>query len=307
MNKNQLNPIYLNQGYQAFLAPAKINLFLHIVGKREDGYHLLQTLFQLLDFYDTIYLKTNTDGVISRTQHIENINQADDLCVRAANALKTHTAQQHANAALGVDIAYEKRIPMGGGLGGGSSDAATVLIALNQLWQLNLSRQTLMGIALKLGADVPVFVFGQNAWAEGVGEILQPTNLPSTYYVVITPQIHVSTAQVFTRLNDNKALTKYTNPKTIADFSRDAFSQGLYGDFVNDLESVVCNNYPEVAAALNWLKQFGKAQMSGSGASIFVAVNSEAEAQQILQKKPINTVGFTAKSLEYHPLFDMVN
>lgn len=304
MNQNQPNPTYLSQGYQAFLAPAKINLFLHIVGTREDGYHLLQTVFQLLDFYDTIYLKTNTNGIISRTQQVESISEADDLCVRAALALKSYglkqnSALQQTSPALGVDIAYEKRIPVGGGLGGGSSDAATVLIALNQLWQLNLSRQTLMEIALKLGADVPVFVFGRSAWAEGVGEVLQAVSLPATYYVVITPQIHVSTAQVFSRLNDNKALTKYTNPKTIAGFSREPFSD----DFKNDLEKVVCNDYSEIAATLNWLKQFGEARMSGSGASLFVAVSSEEQAQQILQKKPINTLGFVAKSLKYHPLF----
>ncbi len=304
MIQKKPNATYLVKGYQAFLAPAKINLFLHIVGKREDGYHLLQTVFQLLDFYDTIYLKTNTNGIISRTQQVEHITEGEDLCVGAAIALKTYALKQNSalpqiSSALGVDIAYEKHIPMGGGLGGGSSDAATVLIALNQLWQLNLSRQTLMEIGLKLGADVPVFVFGQNAWAEGVGEVLQAISLPTTYYVVITPQIHVSTAQVFSRLNDNKTLTKYTNPKTIAGFSREPFSD----DFKNDLEKVVCNDYSEIAVTLNWLKQFGAARMSGSGASLFVAVSSEEQAQQILQKKPINTLGFVAKSLKYHPLF----
>ncbi len=304
MNQNLVNATYLNRGYQAFLAPAKINLFLHVVGKREDGYHLLQTVFQLLDFYDTIFLKINNKGAISRAQQVDNISEVDDLCVRAALALKNYALekppiQQQANAALGVDIAYEKRIPMGGGLGGGSSDAATVLIALNQLWQLNLNRQTLMDIALKLGADVPVFVFGQNAWAEGIGEVLHAISLPVTYYVVITPQIHVSTAQVFSRLNHNKTLTKYTNPMTITGFSKKPFSD----DFKNDLEELVCNDYLEVAATLSWLKQFGKAKMSGSGASLFVAVNSEEQAQQILQKKPINTLGFVAKSLKYHPLF----
>lgn len=300
---------YIKNGYQAFLAPAKINLFLHIVGKRADGYQLLQTVFQLLDFYDTIYLKTNTSGVVSRAQAIESIKESDDLCVRAALALKTYVLKKpamltEAASSLGVDVAYEKRIPMGGGLGGGSSDAATVLLALNRLWQLNLSRETLMGIALTLGTDVPVFVFGQNAWAEGVGELLQPIKLPDTYYVVITPQIHVSTAQVFKRLNANKALTKYTNTKTIAGFSREPFSQMLSGEFVNDLESAVCHDYSAVADTLNWLKQFGDAKMSGSGASLFVAVNSEAQAQQILQKKPISTSGFIAKSLKYHPLLN---
>ena len=309
---------YINQSYQAFLAPAKINLFLHVVGKRSDGYHLLQTVFQLLDFYDTIYLKTTTDGRISRLQAVENISESSDLCVRAATALKEYALQTSDGALsnvemLGIDIAYDKRIPMGGGLGGGSSDAATVLIALNKLWQLNFSRQTLMGIGLKLGADVPVFVFGQNAWAEGVGEVLQTINLPQTYYVVLTPQVHVATAQIFkefsnrstnrlnSSVNSKMSLTKHTNPMTIADFSRAPHSE----TFNNDLERVVCEDYLEVANALNWLKQFGLARMSGSGSSVFISVDSVEKAEYILQQKPSNTTGFVAKSLNVHPLFEM--
>ena len=309
---------YINQSYQAFLAPAKINLFLHVVGKRSDGYHLLQTVFQLLDFYDTIYLKTTTDGRISRLQAVENISESSDLCVRAATALKEYALQTSDGALsnvemLGIDIAYDKRIPMGGGLGGGSSDAATVLIALNKLWQLNFSRQTLMRIGLKLGADVPVFVFGQNAWAEGVGEVLQTINLPQTYYVVLTPQVHVATAQIFkefsnrstnrlnSSVNSKMSLTKHTNPMTIADFSRAPHSE----TFNNDLERVVCEDYLEVANALNWLKQFGLARMSGSGSSVFISVDSVEKAEYILQQKPSNTTGFVAKSLNTHPLFEM--
>lgn len=309
---------HINQGYQAFLAPAKINLFLHVVGKRPDGYHLLQTVFQLLDFYDTIYLKTTTDGQISRLQAVENISESNDLCVRAAIALKEYALQTSDRAPsnvelLGVDIAYDKHIPMGGGLGGGSSDAATVLIALNKLWQLNFSRQTLMRIGLKLGADVPVFVFGQNAWAEGVGEVLQTINLPQTYYVVLTPQVHVATAQIFkefsnrstnrlnSSVNSKMSLTKHTNPMTIADFSRAPHSE----TFNNDLERVVCEDYLEVANALNWLKQFGLARMSGSGSSVFISVDSVEKAEYILQQKPSNTTGFVAKNLNTHPLFEM--
>ena len=309
---------YINQSYQAFLAPAKINLFLHVVGKRSDGYHLLQTVFQLLDFYDTIYLKTTTDGRISRLQAVENISESSDLCVRAATALKEYALQTSDGALsnvemLGIDIAYDKRIPMGGGLGGGSSDAATVLIALNKLWQLNFSRQTLMRIGLKLGADVPVFVFGQNAWAEGVGEVLQTINLPQTYYVVVTPQVHVATAQIFkefsnrstnrlnSSVNSKMSLTKHTNPMTIADFSRAPHSE----TFNNDLERVVCEDYLEVASTLNWLKQFGLARMSGSGSSVFISVDSVEKAEYILQQKPSNTTGFVAKNLNTHPLFEM--
>lgn len=311
VEKNLIDETIIQQGYQAFLAPAKINLFLHIVGKRDDGYHLLQTVFQLLDFYDTIYLKVNQDGMVSRNHAVQNIKAEDDLCVRAAISLKQYVIKQPSNSSLhysnlGVDIAYTKRIPMGGGLGGGSSDAATVLIALNCLWELNLSSTALSQVALNLGADVPVFVFGQNAWAEGVGEVLQTIELPQAYYVVITPQVHVATAEVFKRFNANKSLTKYTNPKTIAGFSREHFlSSFKVSDFKNDLEQIVCEDYEQVFTTLNWLRRFGDARMSGSGASLFVAVKSEAEANEILKQKPISTLGFVAKSLKYHPLCEM--
>jgi len=306
VENNLVNQAIIQKGYQAFLAPAKINLFLHIVDKRDDGYHLVQTVFQLLDFYDTIYLKVKDNGIVSRNQLVQNINAEDDLCVRAAVALKQYAINYASNAPLqhlnlGVDIAYDKRIPMGGGLGGGSSDAASVLIALNRLWELNFSSTVLMRVALNLGADVPVFVFGKNAWAEGIGEVLQTIELPTSYYVVITPTTPVATAEVFKRFNANKSLTKYTNPKTIAHFSSKPFSK----DFKNDLEQLVCEDYALVSETLSWLKQFGDARMSGSGASLFVAANSEMQAQQILQKKPINTLGFVAKSLKYHPLYEM--
>ncbi|MGB7816747.1 MAG: 4-(cytidine 5'-diphospho)-2-C-methyl-D-erythritol kinase [Methylotenera sp.] len=280
------------QNFQAFLAPAKINLFLHITGRRADGYHTLQSAFQLLDYYDTIHLKPRQDGQIKRISDIANLPENQDLCVRAAVALKQATGCK-----LGVDIAIEKRIPMGGGLGGGSSDAATVLLALNHLWQLNLSREQLMQIGLKLGADVPVFIFGQNAWAEGVGEQLTKIDIPQQYYVVLTPPIHVSTAQVFA----NSRLTRDTKPLKIADFSRDANS----GIFRNDLETVVCKEFPAVASTLEWLNQYGQAHMSGSGASVFVAVNSKQKADEILVQKPANVAGFVAKGLMKHPLFEL--
>ena len=192
-----------------------------------------------------------------------------------------------------MEYAVEKRIPMGGGLGGGSSDAATMLLALNHLWRLGLSRTELMKIGLSLGADVPLFIFGQNAWAEGVGEILSPIDLPEQYYVVLTPLVHVSTAQVFA----NSTLTRDTKPLKIADFSRDTNLE----IFKNDLEAVVCKEFPAVASTLNWLNQFGSARMSGSGASVFVAVNSKQSADELLAKKPANTTGFVAKGLVKHP------
>ena len=286
------------QDFHTFLAPAKINLFLHITGRRTDGYHTLQSVFQLLDFYDTIHLKPTQTGEIKRVNDIANVPASQDLCVRAALAL-----QQATSCAQGVEIFVEKRIPMGGGLGGGSSDAATALIALNHLWQTNLNREQLMQIGLKLGADVPVFIFGQNAWAEGVGEQLSAIDLAPHYYIVLTPQVHVSTAQVFA----NSALTRDTKPLKIADFSRDANST----IFRNDLEAIVCKEFPAVASSLKWLSQYGQAKMSGSGASVFVALDSkkyasQAKADEILAQKPANVLGFVAKGITKHPHIGLI-
>lgn len=275
-----------------FAAPAKINLFLHITGQRSDGYHTLQTVFQLLDYGDTITLTPNQNGSISRKEAIPGVPEADDLCIRAAHALKQAT-----NCPYGVEISVEKRIPMGGGLGGGSSDAATVLIALNDLWQLNLNRTSLIEIGVKLGADVPFFIFGQNAWAEGIGEILTPISLSTKYYVVLTPQVHVSTAKIFA----HSGLTKDTKTLKIADFSNGAYANL----FRNDLEKIVSNEFSAVASTLDWLSQFGNARMSGSGASVFVEIDSLEEAQAIFAKKPDNMNGFVAKSLDKHPLYEL--
>ena len=287
------------QGFQSFLAPAKVNLFLHITGRRTDGYHTLQSVFQLLDFYDTIHLKPTKTDEIKRVNDIANVPASQDLCIRAAIAL-----QQATSCTQGVEIFLEKRIPMGGGLGGGSSDAATVLLALNHLWQTNLSREQLMQIGIKLGADVPVFIFGKNAWAEGVGEQLSAIDLAPHYFVVLTPQVHVSTAQVFA----NSALTRDTKPLKIADFSRDTNSTV----FINDLEAIVCKEFPVVASTLKWLSQYGKAKMSGSGASVFVALDSkkyasQAKADEILTQKPASVAGFVAKGLVKHPLFSLAD
>ncbi len=284
------------QNFQSFLAPAKINLFLHITGRRADGYHTLQSVFQLLDYYDTIYLKPTKTGEIKRLNEINNVPASQDLCALAASALQRATGCK-----LGVEYSVEKRIPMGGGLGGGSSDAATMLLALNHAWQLNLSREQLMQIGLTLGADVPVFVFGQNAWAEGVGEQLTKVEIPQQYYVVLTPPVHVSTAQVFA----SSRLTRDTKPLKIADFSRAQNSGAHSNSFRNDLEAVVCEEFPAVASALQWLSQFGSARMSGSGASVFVAVNSQQQADAILAQKPANVAGFLAKGLNKHPLFEL--
>jgi 4-diphosphocytidyl-2-C-methyl-D-erythritol kinase len=288
------------QDFQSFLAPAKINLFLHITGQRADGYHLLQTVFRILDLYDTIRLKTTTDGTIKRVNDVAGVTAEQDLCIRAAKLL-----QQHTQCSLGVEIFVEKNIPMGGGLGGGSSDAATVLLALNRLWGLNLRRNELMSLGLKLGADVPFFIFGKNAWAEGVGEKLEAINLCDAYYVVLNPNIHISTAQIFA----NKQLTKNTIPKTMSDFSGAAklTACNLIAEFTNDLEKIVCSEYPAVLDCLNWLSQFGNARMSGSGASVFLEVGDEKIAAEICNQKPKNIQGFVAKGLNQHPLIDFTS
>lgn len=286
------------QDFQTFLAPAKINLFLHITGQRADGYHTLQTVFQLLDFYDTLHIKSTQNSEIKRINEIDGVPASQCLCALAASAL-----QQKTGCKFGVEYMVEKRIPMGGGLGGGSSDAATMLLALNHLWQTGLSREELMQIGLSLGADVPIFIFGQNAWAEGVGEILSPINLPEKYYVVLTPPAHVSTAQIFA----NSTLTRDTKPLKIADFSRDANLDSKSGAFKNNLEAVVCKEFSAVANTLKWLSQFGQARMSGSGASVFVVLNSQAKANEILAQKPANVAGFVAKGLVKHPHFSLLD
>jgi 4-diphosphocytidyl-2-C-methyl-D-erythritol kinase len=293
------------QGFLPFLAPAKINLFLHITAQRADGYHLLQTVFQLLDFYDTIWLKPTKNNIIKRVNEVAGVPEAQDLCIRAATLL-----QQHTQCPLGVEIIVEKNIALGSGLGGGSSDAATVLLALNRLWQLNLSRSELLALGLQLGADVPFFIYGKNAWAEGVGEQLTAIQLASAYYVVLSPDAHVSTAQIFA----NKQLTKNCNPQTMSDFSgmkksstENSAVGNISAEFINQLEKVVCSEYPPVLAALTWLKQFGDARMSGSGCSVFLEVSNEKIATEICNKKPENIRGFIAKGLSQHPLFEYAN
>jgi 4-diphosphocytidyl-2-C-methyl-D-erythritol kinase len=277
---------------QSFLAPAKINIFLHVTGQLANGYHTIQSAFQLLDFYDTISLHTTSNNKIRRLNDVEGVSEQEDITVRAALAL-----QQATGSTRGVEIVIKKQIPMGAGLGGGSSDAATILLALNQLWDLNLSRKKLMEIGVKIGADIPFFIFGQNAWAEGIGDLLTPLSLPTNYYVVLTPQINVSTGKIFA----NSRLTKDTKPLKIADFSNGQNPKL----FRNDLEKVVCEEYTAVAHSLKWLSQYGEARMSGSGASVFVAVDSYKKAEAILTQKPIDINGFVAKSLSKHPLYEL--
>jgi len=268
-------------------APAKLNLFLHVVGRRDDGYHLLQTLFRFIDLSDNLRFSLRKDGLVCRTNELVGVPQEQDLCVRAALLL-----QKEAGCTLGVDIAVEKHIPMGGGLGGGSSDAATTLLALNRLWKLDFSRERLMQLGLTLGADVPVFVFGENAFAEGVGEKLQAYSLPEAWYIVLFPRVHIPTAQIFAR----PELTRNTNSLTIRALPM--------AQLHNDLQPVVCNLYPEVAHYLAWLGQFAQARMTGSGACVFAEFTAEAQAREVLSQLPAGMRGTVARGLAQHPLRD---
>jgi 4-diphosphocytidyl-2-C-methyl-D-erythritol kinase len=272
-------------------APAKLNLFLHILGRRPDGYHELQSCFQFVDLCDEITLTVREDGQICRQTPIAGVTEEADLCVRAARAL-----QKAAGAALGADISLLKRIPIGGGLGGGSSDAATVLVALNHLWDLNLSTDELAGLGLKLGADVPVFVRGRAAWAEGVGEritLLYPPEAPlETNYLILKPNVFVSTAEVF----QDPELTRNSAPITIHGF--------LATGGRNDCWSVVRRRYAEVARAHQWLSRFGPVRLTGTGACVFLACESESRGREILREVPPAWTGFLARGLNDSPLLE---
>ena len=274
-------------------APAKLNLFLHVVGRRADNYHQLQTLFRFIDLHDTLHFTLRKDGAVRRTNAIEGVAEEQDLCVRAARLLQSETG-----CALGVDIAVEKHIPLGGGLGGGSSDAATALIALNRLWSLGLPRARLMQLGLRLGADVPVFVFGKNAFAEGVGEELHAYPLPEAWYVVLFPPVRVPTAEIFAR----PELTRNTVSITMRALSEGQCEQQLR----NDLQPVVCDIYPEVGHHITWLNGFGKAMMTGSGACVFAEFASRSQAEAVLQQLPHDMRGAVAQGLAQHPLHDWV-
>lgn len=263
-------------------APAKLNLFLHITGRRADGYHNLQTLFQFLDQADTLHFRRRDDARIQLQADIPGVASDDNLIVRAALAL-----QKAANCHLGADIRLDKVLPMGGGLGGGSSDAATTLLGLNVLWQTGLSIAQLADIGLKLGADVPVFIHGHAAWAEGVGERLQPAYIPEPWYVVLTPDAHISTAAAFS----HPELTRNSDPITLRAFSA--------GEARNDFEKVVRQLSPAVDAALQWLAQHGAARMTGTGACLFLACSDADHAARILAASPVQ--GFISRGQNVSP------
>jgi len=277
-------------------APAKLNLFLHVVGRRDDGYHLLQSVFQLIDLADVLHFDLRDDEAIVRVTDVPNVPASDDLIVRAAQLLADAVAQQGRRPA-GVDITIEKHIPMGGGLGGGSSDAATTLMALNHLWQAGLTRSELMRLGLQLGADVPFFLLGENAFVEGIGEQLTAVPTPPAWFVVIHPGISVPTPLIFRA----PELTRNTKTVKMADFSG-----GLLGFGRNDLQAVAARAFPPVADAVEWLSGFGEARMTGSGACVFAAFASETEANAVLQRVPAAWRGWKARTLAAHPMVDLL-
>lgn len=273
-------------------APAKINLFLHVIGHRADGYHLLQTVFRFLDVGDRLRFAPRDDGAIVHSTPLPGVAPEQDLTVRAARALQTASKTR-----MGVSISIEKLLPQGGGLGGGSSDAATTLLALNRLWNCALSKQALMEIGLTLGADVPIFIHGRSAFAEGIGERFTDIRLPPAWYLLLTPACSVSTAEVFAAAD----LRRDSAPISPFAWRSGSFAK-LSG---NDLEAVTRRLYPEVGRHLDWLRGIVAARMtamSGSGACCFAEFGSEVEARAALAQLPADMRGFVAQGLDLHPL-----
>jgi 4-diphosphocytidyl-2-C-methyl-D-erythritol kinase len=266
-------------------APAKLNLMLHITGRRDDGYHLLETVFQFIDLSDQLEFELIQDGRIERRAGNSPVAAADDILTRTATLL-----QARYQVKQGISIAIDKKIPIGGGLGGGSSNAATCLLALNQLWQLGLTLDQLSRIGLEFGADVPVFVAGRAAWATGIGEQLEPIELDQSIYLVIDPKIEVSTAQIFAA----QELTRNCDPLTIR-----AFLRGSGG---NVCEPVVRNRYPQVGEAIDWLSQYAVARMSGSGACVFAAIDSLEQAEVVKSRVPRQWDAYITRALNYSPV-----
>ena len=278
-------------------APAKLNLFLHVVGRRADGYHLLQSAFTLIDLADTLRFRVREDGVVERVNDVPGVPAAQDLVVRAALLL-----QEASGTALGTDIEVAKRIPIGGGLGGGSSDAATTLVALNALWKTGFDREALAEIGAGLGADVPFFIFGRNAWAEGIGDRLRELEMAPRWYVVLVPPVQVPTQAAYTA----PELTRNTEALKIEDFS--AFPAGFAVERAgaglhNDLEPVVIARFPAVREHLEWLgKRAAGARMTGSGSCVFAAFEDREAAQRVIEALPASMHGFVAQGLSKHPL-----
>ena len=280
----------MSEEWSEWPAPAKLNLFLNIVGRRADGYHLLQTVFQILDWGDAIRIRLRADNRIVRVGGLDDVPPEKDLAIRAADLLR-----EHAGSESGADIEIQKRTPSGGGLGGGSSDAATTLVALNKIWNLNASEDDLVDLGLKLGADVPLFIRGRSAFAEGIGEKLVPIDLPTRHYLVLDPGVHSSTAELFQAAE----LTRNSPPTTIADFLDGACTGNAFTPLVRA-------RFPEVAVALEWLKAHGDARLTGSGGCVFVATESADEADRIARACPPQFRAFRATGVNRSPLLDAV-
>ncbi len=272
----------------SFPAPGKLNLMLRVLGRREDGYHLLQSVMRLIDYGDTLTFRVREDAVIARLNEVDGVPAEGDLTVRAAQTL-----QRASGTRQGADITLEKRLPLGGGLGGGSSDAATALLALNHLWKTGFSRARLLELALGLGADVPFFVQGENALVEGIGERLRPLALPPAWYLVLCPPVAVPTARIFAHPD----LKRDSKPIKMQRFSAEQAG--------NDLEPVVCQEYPQVAQHLEWLRGAAPAWVTGSGACVFAAFESERAAREVRARAPAGVQGFVAEGLARHPLHDL--
>ncbi len=268
-------------------APAKLNLMLRVLGRRPDGYHRLQTVFQFIDRQDRLFVEPRRDGRIRRVSRLAGVPEESDLVVRAAHALK-----QRAGTRLGADIRVEKHLPLGAGLGGGSSDAATTLVALNRIWGAGLPQQALAAIGLALGADVPVFLYGRAAWGEGIGELLAPVDLPEDWYLVLVPPCQVSTGVVFA----DEQLTRDSHPIKMENF--------LAGDDRNDCLPVVRRRYPEVAAALDWLATVGRARLTGTGGCVFSSFASQEAARAACSAVPSPFSGFVARGMNRSPLLE---
>lgn len=271
-------------------APAKLNLFLRVLGRRDDGYHLLQTLFQFVDLCDELRFEPRRDGRIRRLTEVPGVPAESDLVVRAARLL-----QQHTGCGWGVDIRIDKRLPMGGGLGGGSSDAATTLVALNRLWQTGIGEDDLAALGLRLGADVPVFVRGRAAWGEGVGEDLHPVDPATPWYLVLKPACQVPTGEIFA----DPELTRDSCRITIADF--------VAGADRNDCLLVVRKRYPAVDRALALLGRYGKPRLTGTGACVFAAFEQESDARVVLRSVPADVDAFVVRGLNRSPLLDRLS
>ena len=272
-------------------APAKLNLFLHVVGRRRDGYHLLQSVFTLIDLHDTLRFRVRPDGIVRRVNDVPGVLPAEDLVVRSAALL-----QEASGTPQGVDIEIAKRIPMGAGLGGGSSDAATTLLVLNRLWKTGFDREALAELGAGLGADVPFFIFGRPAWAEGIGDRLRDIDLAPRWYAILTPPASVPTHLAYTA----PELTRNTEALKMEDFSAHPNDPRFH----NDLEAVVTARFPVVREHLEWLRQHGNARMTGSGSCVFAAFDSRDAARRVIDLLPAPMSGFVAQGLTHHPLLE---